>query len=191
VRGHALVNREYDIFEQFPDGFPVWRGYASGLAAASAKLAELAKQTSNECFLICLPTKEVVARLNVGARKLGQKRIVCQIGYETQLGAERAALLRLSGYEVVSIFGNDAARVILTTTVPRCDAFIVGHGAPQEIRHEMLLWLKDRFPRTPVVVMNGPGIGPLAGADYNVKLNGPEAWLPIIATAVRVSSAAP
>ena len=183
------VNREYDIFEQFPDGLPIWRGYASGLSAAGAKLAELAKQTSNECFLICIPTKEVIARLNVGARRLGKRRTISQISYDERLGSERAKLLRVAGYEVITIYGNHAARVILSTTVHPCSAFIVGHGAPQETRHEMLVWLKQFFPRTPVLVMNGPGIGPLAGADYNVKLNGPETWLRIIADAIASSSA--
>lgn len=184
------MNREYDIFEQFPNGLPVWRGYAAGLSSASAKLAELAQQTSNECFLICIPTKEVVARLNVGARKPGQKRTICQISYDAHLGAERARLLRIAGYEVNSLYGNNAAKVILNTTAHPCSAFIVGHGAPQEMRHDMLVWLKQFFPRIPVLVMNGPGIGPLAGADYNVKLSGPEAWLPIVADAIAAASAA-
>lgn len=183
------MDREYDIFEQFPDGFPVWRGYAAGLSRAGAKLAATAKQTSNECFLICIATKEVVARLNVGARRPGRKGTICQISYDVRLGSERAKLLRLNGYEVISLYGNNAAKVILSTTVHPCAAFIVGHGAPQETRQEMLVWLKHFFPRTPVLVMNGPGIGPLAGADYNVKLNGPETLLPVVADAIAASSA--
>jgi hypothetical protein len=177
------VDREYDIFEKFPDGFPVWRGFASGLVNASLKLAQIAKQTTNECFMVCLPSKEIVARLNVPAGELREKRVVCQVSYDFKLGTERAALLRANGYEVISIYGNDAARVVLSATEQHCVSFIVGHGAPAETRRDMVRWLKEQFPKIPVIAMNAPGIGPLDGVDYNVKLDGPETWLPIIASA--------
>jgi len=57
--------REYDLFEQFPDGSPIWRGRASGLNDAEAKLRSLASTTANECFALYLPTKQVVLRVNV------------------------------------------------------------------------------------------------------------------------------
>lgn len=56
--------REYDLFEQFPDGSPIWRGRASGLNDAETKLRSLAGNTTNECFALYLPTKEVVLRVN-------------------------------------------------------------------------------------------------------------------------------
>lgn len=56
------MEREYDIFEQFPDGFPVWRGHASGLGNATLMLQQIAKNTRNECFAMYVPTKEIVAR---------------------------------------------------------------------------------------------------------------------------------
>ncbi len=56
--------REYDLFERLPDGAPIWRGRASGLNDANAKLRDIASNTSNECFALYLPTKEIVLRLN-------------------------------------------------------------------------------------------------------------------------------
>lgn len=56
--------REYDLFERLPDGSPLWRGRASGMNEADAKLRNIAGSTSNECFALYLPTKEVVLRLN-------------------------------------------------------------------------------------------------------------------------------
>ena len=61
------MNREYDLFERLPDGSPLWRGYASGLAELTAKLREIAANTQNECFAMHLPTMEVVGRANVAA----------------------------------------------------------------------------------------------------------------------------
>ena len=60
----AMREREYDLFERFPDGSPIWRGRASGLNDAEVKLRSLAGTTSNECFALYLPTKEIVLRAN-------------------------------------------------------------------------------------------------------------------------------
>jgi len=61
--------REYDLFERLPDGSPIWRGRASGLNDANAKLRNIANGTSNECFALYLPTKEVVVRFNASVSK--------------------------------------------------------------------------------------------------------------------------
>lgn len=39
------MNREYDIFEQLPDGDVEWRGLVVGLEAARARLGLLAKRS--------------------------------------------------------------------------------------------------------------------------------------------------
>ena len=65
------MDAEYDLFEKLADGTPVWRGSASGLRQCSDKLAEIARNTRNECFAIHLPTKEIVARLNVPEPPMG------------------------------------------------------------------------------------------------------------------------
>ena len=92
--------------------------------------------------------------------------------------------MRLQGYEVVSVIGNEAAKVVLSMP-EQYDFFIVGHAADDQVRKEMVLWLKARFPGVRILALNPPRVTELEGADYNVKLNGPETWLPIIATALR------
>ena len=59
------VNREYDLFEKLPDGAPVWRQHVVGLLNARETLKAIASSTLNECFAIHLPSKDIVARLNV------------------------------------------------------------------------------------------------------------------------------
>lgn len=83
-------------------------------------------------------------------------------------------MLRLRGYEVVSVLGNEAAKVVLTLP-HHCDLFIVGHAAPEESRKQMVSWLKTKFPGVRVLGLNPPRVRKLPGADYNVKLNGPKA----------------
>jgi hypothetical protein len=59
------VNRDYDLFEKLPDGAPVWRQHVVDLLNAREMLKGIASTTLNECFAIHLPSKEIVARLNV------------------------------------------------------------------------------------------------------------------------------
>ena len=59
------MEREYQIFEEFPDGSPMWRACAVGAENARAKLEEIAKTTRNECFAIQLETKEIAGRANL------------------------------------------------------------------------------------------------------------------------------
>ena len=120
------MEREYEIFEQLPDGSPVWRGHASGLPSVRMKLQELARTTPNECFAMYLPTKEVVARLNVkGVRAGSEKRLIFQISYDSKRAAERTQILRMCGYDVLSVIGNESAKMILGMS-QRCDLFILG-----------------------------------------------------------------
>jgi hypothetical protein len=56
----------YDIFEHLPDGALGWRGCVTGMGEVTAKLQELAKESENEFHAIYTPTKEIVARSNVG-----------------------------------------------------------------------------------------------------------------------------
>lgn len=179
------MEREYDLFEQFPDGQPMWRAHVVGLLSARQKLQALARVTRNECFIVHLPTKEIVARLNVpSSRGVGRKPVVFQIAYDSGLATARTMVLRLQGYEVVSVLGNEAAKVVLSMP-EQVDFFIVGHAADDQARKEMVSWLKANYPGVRILALNPPKVSELAGADYNVQLNGPETWLPIIANAVR------
>ncbi|HEY6902940.1 MAG TPA: hypothetical protein VI216_01435, partial [Candidatus Acidoferrales bacterium] len=86
---------------------------------------------------------------------------------------------RLHGYEVVSVIGNEAAQIVLKSG-QGFDLFIVGHGAPKQTRAAMAAWLKRNYPKVPILALNPPDNRELDGADYNVILNGPETWLPLV-----------
>jgi hypothetical protein len=176
------MERDYDLFERLADGTPMWRGHASGLHDARRQLRERSKTTQNECFAMHLPTKEIVARVNVRTAG-GRNPLVFQITYDEKLAKARAEVLRLQGYEVVTMFGNEAAKVVLSMP-QECDLFIVGHAAPEQTRREIVAWLRENYPGIRIVALNSPSMRHLLGADYNVKLNGPETLLPVIAAAL-------
>ena len=105
--------------------------------------------------------------------------MVFQIAYEERLRAFRTDVLKLHGYEVVSVIGNEAAKIVLKSG-QAYDLFMVGHGAPKQTRAAMTAWLKKNYPKVPILALNPPDNRELDGADYNVILNGPDTWLPFV-----------
>lgn len=171
------MEKDYDVFERTQDGSLTWRGSVHGLENARRKLQQLARTTTNECSVIYMPTRHVVALANVAQTK----RVVFQVAYDERLREERADLLKRRGYEVVSAVGNERSKAVLNLP-QRVNLFIVGHDAPEPTRTEMVVWLKTKYPKVPIVALNSPG-RKLPGADYNAVLNGPETWLPIVEAA--------
>jgi len=58
------MDREYDLFEKFPDGSLLWRDVVLGHENAIHKLQELAAKTPNECYAMHLPTNVILASMN-------------------------------------------------------------------------------------------------------------------------------
>jgi hypothetical protein len=58
------VNLEFDIFEIYPNGSPIWRDVVSGRERAILKLRELSEKTTNEVRLMHLPNNTIVASMN-------------------------------------------------------------------------------------------------------------------------------
>ena len=173
------MEKDYDLFERTQDHSLVWHGCVHGLENARRKLQQLARNTTNECSVIYLPTRQVVALANIAHTK----RVVFQVAYDERALAERADLLKARGYEVVSALGNECAKAVLGLP-QRVDLFIAGHNAPEPTRTEMVVWLKTKYPNVPVVALNPPECGQLPGADYSAVLSDdPETWLPIVEAA--------
>ena len=46
------MRHHYNVFEKFPDGSSIWRGYLSGWYLAQLRMYELAEQSKNEFYAI-------------------------------------------------------------------------------------------------------------------------------------------
>ena len=171
------MHRVYEILEVMPDGSSLKRAVVSGLEFAKVALEELSKRTTNECFAADEKTHQVVAQLNVPRAKRRIKRIF-QISYDEAAGLQRAEVLSSLGYGVISVLGNEAAKVLLSS-IQHYDLFIVGHAATVETRREIVDWLKTNYPQVKILAMNTAD-QQLPNADYNAKQDGPENWLPIV-----------
>lgn len=87
----------------------------------------------------------------------------------------RAELLNNRGYAVITKTGIQAARAALLTKRDY-DLFIVGHAAPENIRKELVDWLKTNYPKVPILSLNWPR-QQISGADFNATEEGTEKWL--------------
>jgi hypothetical protein len=53
------ANRDYDVFEEYPDGSTVWRACVFGMENAELKLRELTKETGNKLFALHLQDRSL------------------------------------------------------------------------------------------------------------------------------------
>jgi hypothetical protein len=53
------TNRDYDIFEELPDGGTVWRASVFGMENVELKFRELARETGNRIFAISLLDRSI------------------------------------------------------------------------------------------------------------------------------------
>jgi hypothetical protein len=60
------MDREYDVFEIYPDHTLRWRVSVLGRQATLAALEALTNETVNECFATETGTQEIIGRVNEG-----------------------------------------------------------------------------------------------------------------------------
>jgi hypothetical protein len=58
------MNRDYDIFERFPDASLRFLIRVHGTQHVPKVLEERGKQTTNECFAMNIRTQEIIGRVN-------------------------------------------------------------------------------------------------------------------------------
>lgn len=173
------MNRVYEIFEVLPSGSRQRSAVVSGLESAKGRLHEVANNTRNECFVADARTHQIVAQTNVPAAKWRAAKHIFQISYDEHVDLQRAELLKSFGYSVMSVIGNEAAKIVLSS-IQDYDMFVVDHAAAEEIRQEMVLWLKETYPRVKILALN-PRNQEVLQADYNAQQNEAASWLAIIA----------
>jgi hypothetical protein len=75
------MDRDYDIFERFPDTSSRWRVRVHGTRHVATILEAQGKQTKNECDAINVRTREIIARVNDRVARRAEL-----IGHLTDLG---------------------------------------------------------------------------------------------------------
>jgi hypothetical protein len=83
-------------------------------------------------------------------------------------------LLREAGYKVVTAMGNQAGTK--KAKAGKFDLFIVGHGDLTE-QLEMMHYLKQHYPRKPVLALRRSRYQRLNDADCVADVDEPKEWL--------------
>src|SRR5437764_14196486 len=76
---------------------------------------------------------------------------ILQVAYYQSLMEARRMMLENLGYDVTCAFGNDQAKVLVSSKT--FDVIVVGFSAKYSLRSQIVRWLKQFAPRTPVVVL--------------------------------------
>src|SRR5438132_14144164 len=92
--------------------------------------------------------------MNVPLAGRSIKRIF-QIAYDEESRLQRAELLLGCGYGVISVLGNEAAKLLLSS-IQHYDLFIVGPDESEETRREIVDWLKENYQPVKILAMNPP-----------------------------------
>jgi hypothetical protein len=179
------MEREYDIFECFSDGSIGWREKVLGLPSTRLRIDALVTKTGNDHLAMHLSTREVVFHVdpdNVTVEAPAIKRIF-HIAYTERSRIERANLLRAFGCGVLSVIGNEAAKVLLSQIKNvKLTLIIMGHSAPEPTRKEMVVWLKKNHPNVKILALNPP-YQQIHDADFNVLEDKPNEWLTVVSMA--------
>jgi hypothetical protein len=172
----------FDIFKREPNEEVLWVKSAETFKAARVAVQELMAASPREYIIFSHRTNNRLVVKPARPSKRREKPLIFQIAYDALLMASRSQLLEADGFTTVSVLGNDAAKAALETP-HNYSLFLVGHGAPRNIRKQMVDWLKARYPKVPILALNPPYEEELQPADYNLVLNGPEEWLFIVEAA--------
>jgi hypothetical protein len=168
----------FDIFRIEAQGEVLWIRSAEDLKSARLVVKELMASSPHEYIIHSHSTNNDLV-IKAPTHKRAAKQVIFQIAYDQQLMATRAEVLKAHGFTVISVLGDEAAKAALAT--PRYySLFMVGHSATAKDRKEMADWLKENYPKVPILALNPPYQQQLVPADYNVVLNGPEEWLFVV-----------
>jgi hypothetical protein len=169
----------FDIFRIEANGNMILAGSAPTLKSARIRVQELMALSPSEFLILSHRTNNRLIIKPPAAIRRTTRPFVFQIAYNDQLLFARAKLLESSGFEVVSVLGNDAAKIALSS-IGHYDLFLLGHGADLKTREEMVDWLKVKYPDVPVLALNPAEHEVLNHANFNLVLNGPEEWLLVV-----------
>lgn len=107
---------------------------------------------------------------------------ILHVCYHPALLLSRERLLMSRGYQVFTVLGADGLMAL--SQVDDFDFVLVGDEGPLAERQSALVWLKEEYPRTPVIALCH-GVEYLPGSDYQVSTVDAEDWINGVADCVK------
>jgi DNA-binding NarL/FixJ family response regulator len=96
-------------------------------------------------------------------------------------------MLESRGHHVTSVLGNDEAFGLDAAVIAAVDSIVIGFSAPHSVRAAMIHWLKQHYPKTPVVVLRFHTSESFPEADGTVS-DDPDIWMAAVASTLRKSA---
>ncbi len=100
---------------------------------------------------------------------------ILQVAYDPAVLECRRDMLEDRGYFVTSALGNPQAMEIIERA--SFDLIVVGFSAPLTLRSDVVRWLKQHAPRTPVVALLSHEFEAFPNADCATMSEDPAVWL--------------
>jgi DNA-binding NtrC family response regulator len=100
---------------------------------------------------------------------------IFQVAYDPSLLRVRAEMLKLAGYNVLSVLGNEEARDALEQDA-NYQLVVVGWSGTDAARTEIVQWLKKCWPALRVIALYRAGSHAIAEADLNSCSESPAEW---------------
>jgi DNA-binding response OmpR family regulator len=107
---------------------------------------------------------------------------ILQVAYDSSLLRVRTEMLKHAGFEVGSALGNDEAQRVLQEN-DDYDLIVVAWSAPDTVRREIVIWLKQQRPNQRVIALHSAGAHPIAEADLNSCSENPDEWFKAVKAA--------
>jgi len=105
---------------------------------------------------------------------------ILQVAYYEGLLRTRATMLQRAGYTVVSVLGSEA-RIIVPRVISASDLVLIGFSGPYADRASLVRWLKQEYPRLPLVALQARLSERFPEADCVTLSEDPEVWLGAVA----------
>ncbi len=107
---------------------------------------------------------------------------ILYVCHDPALLLTRERLLMSEGYQVFTVLGVDGLMAL--SQVDEFDFVLLGDEGPLAERLNALVWLKEEYPRTPVIALSR-GVEQLPGSDYRVMATDSEDWIHGVADCIR------
>jgi hypothetical protein len=110
-------------------------------------------------------------------------RSIVQVEFSSSILRARREILADFGRPVFSLLGADAfAKFDLTSR--SVGIVIIGHGATQSIRKELIRHVRSVLPDVPVIALLRRDEQPIESATQNLRADDPLAWVKQISAAI-------
>jgi DNA-binding NtrC family response regulator len=109
---------------------------------------------------------------------------IVQVEFRESLLSIRDEILQSLGHPVISALGSRAARNLALSDA-LVGVVVIGHGAPQQERCELIAHFRETLPGVPIVALLGRRDTTFSKTDFNCPADDPTLWVRTVSQTLR------